>query len=168
MDQPGVVAWTSSEEVKRRENDTFPVLVRARECRLARQVRRSRPASYGIPPHTSQLVRRANCPCCSRVTCLRTGELENCAIHFNGFLGFKAALHTIVPRSLFFAFCTHKILPVTKMRLNVCFNETALFGPFAALIKGCSSYGRNGGQPTKGDGQPARNGSVHRWESWAS
>ena len=22
----------------------------------------------------------------------------------------------------------------------------ALFGPFAALIKGCSSYGRNGGQ----------------------
>ena len=26
-------------------------------------------------PHTVQLVRRANCPCCSRVTCLRTGEL---------------------------------------------------------------------------------------------
>ena len=25
----------------------------------------------------------------------------------------------------------------------------ALFGPFAALIKGCSSYGRNGGQPTR-------------------
>ena len=26
----------------------------------------------------------------------------------------------------------------------------ALFGPFAALIKGCSRcYGRNGGQPTK-------------------
>ena len=25
----------------------------------------------------------------------------------------------------------------------------ALFGPFAALIKGCSSYGRNGDQPTK-------------------
>ena len=23
------------------------------------------------------------------------------------------------------------------------------FGPFAALIKGCSSYGRNGGQPTR-------------------
>ena len=35
------------------------------------------------------------------------------------------------------------------MRLNVCFNETALFGQFAALIKGCSSYGRNGGQPTR-------------------
>ena len=30
------------------------------------------------------------------------------------------------------------------MRLNVCFNEMALFGLFAALIKGCSSYGRNG------------------------
>ena len=42
--------------------------------------------TYGIPPHTVQLVRRANCPCCSRVMCLRTGELENCAIHFNGFL----------------------------------------------------------------------------------
>ena len=26
------------------------------------------------------------------------------------------------------------------MRLNVCFNEMALFGLFAALIKGCSSY----------------------------
>ena len=26
------------------------------------------------------------------------------------------------------------------MRLNVCFNEMALFGPFVALIKGCSSY----------------------------
>ena len=45
MDQPGVVARTSSEEVKMRENYTFPVLVPARECRLARQVRRSRPAS---------------------------------------------------------------------------------------------------------------------------
>ena len=26
------------------------------------------------------------------------------------------------------------------MRLNVCFIEVALFGPLAALIKGCSSY----------------------------
>ena len=39
-----------------------------------------------------------------------------------------------------FCFLYSKILPVTKMRLNVCFNEMALFGPFAALIKGCSSY----------------------------
>ena len=45
-----------------------------------------------------------------------------------------------------------KIFPVTKMRLNVCFNEMALFGLFAALIKGCSSYGRNGGQSTREDG----------------
>ena len=51
-----------------------------------------------------------------------------------------------------FCFLYSKILPVTKMRLNVCFNEMALFGPFVALIKGCSSYGRNGGQPTRGDG----------------
>ena len=113
MDQPSVVARTSSEEVRRGENDTFfPVLVPARECRLARVVSRDRfvgpvprqppgysPHSrlnvvltYGNPPHTKnktkklehknfcsphtvQLVRRANCPCCSRVTCLRTGEL---------------------------------------------------------------------------------------------
>ena len=51
-----------------------------------------------------------------------------------------------------FLFLYSKLLPVTKMRLNVCFNEMALFGPFAALIEGCSSYGRNGGQPTRGDG----------------
>ena len=42
------------------------------------------------------------------------------------------------------------------MRLNVCFNEMALFGSFAALIKGCSSYGRNGSQPTREDDSPAR------------
>ena len=33
------------------------------------------------------------------------------------------------------------------MRLNACFNEMVPFRPFAALLKGCSSYGRNGGQP---------------------
>ena len=33
------------------------------------------------------------------------------------------------------------------MRLNVCFNEMAPFGPFAALIKDCSSYGRMGVSP---------------------
>ena len=51
-----------------------------------------------------------------------------------------------------FCFLYSKIFPVTKMRLNVCLNEMALFGLFAALIKGCSSYGRNGGQSTRGDG----------------
>ena len=51
-----------------------------------------------------------------------------------------------------FCFLYSKIFPVTKMRLNVCFNEMALFGPFAALIKGCRSYGRNGGRSTRGDG----------------
>ena len=35
------------------------------------------------------------------------------------------------------------------MRLNVCFNEVALFGPFAALIKSCSSFGRNEVSPQK-------------------
>ena len=61
-----------------------------------------------------------------------------------------------------FCFLYSKIFPVTKMRLNVCFNEMALFGLFAALIKGCSSYGRNGGQSTRGDGSPTRNESVRR------
>ena len=51
-----------------------------------------------------------------------------------------------------FCFLHSKIFPVPKMRLNVCFNEMALFGLFAALIKGCSSYGRNGGRSTRGDG----------------
>ena len=51
-----------------------------------------------------------------------------------------------------FCFLYSKIFPVTKMRLNVCFNEIGLFGLIAALIKGCSSYGRNGGQSTRGDG----------------
>ena len=68
---------------------------------------------------------------------------------------FKAALYRIVPRSPFFAFCTPKycrLHKLYKMRLNVCFNEMALFGPFVALNKGCSSYGRNGGQPARGNG----------------
>ena len=66
---------------------------------------------------------------------------------------FTAALriHDCSPIPVF-CFLYSKILPVTKMRLNVCFNEMALFGLFAALIKGCRSYGRNGGQPTRGDG----------------
>ena len=61
----------------------------------------------------------------------------------------KAALYTMVPRSPFFAFCTTKVIPGIKCGLNICFNEMALFGPFAAFIKDCSSHGRNGGQPTR-------------------
>ena len=30
------------------------------------------------------------------------------------------------------------------MRLNVCFNEMAPFGPFASFIKGCNTYDRDG------------------------
>ena len=48
-------------------------------------------------------------------------------------------LHDCSPIPVF-CFLYSKILPVTKMRLNVCFNEMALFGPFAALIEGCRSY----------------------------
>ena len=63
----------------------------------------------------------------------------------------KAALYTrLFPDPRFF-FLYSKILPVTKMRLDVCFNEMALYGPFAALIKGCSSYSRNESQPTRED-----------------
>ena len=54
------------------------------------------------------------------------------------------------------------------MLLNVCFNEMSPFRPLSAFIKGCSSYDRNGDQHTTGDGQPARNESVRRWETWAS
>ena len=50
---------------------------------------------------------------------------------------------------LVFCFLYSKILPVTKMRLNVCFNEMELFGLFAALTKDCSSYGRNEGQSAR-------------------
>ena len=47
---------------------------------------------------------------------------------------FKAApLHDCSPIPVF-CFLYSKILPVTKMRLNICFNEMALFGPFVALI----------------------------------
>ena len=102
MDQPGVIASPARGHLKKRKGH-FPVLVRARECRLARQVQRSRPASAccsfptlkaeggayllrGSPPYSTIFVRRANCPCCSRITCLRIQD--SCAIHFNGFLGF--------------------------------------------------------------------------------
>ena len=46
--------------------------------------------TYGIPPYTVLLVRRLNCPCCSRIThaCVR----ENCAIRFYGFLSFNRPL----------------------------------------------------------------------------
>ena len=72
---------------------------------------------------------------------------------FPVYYSLKAALYTIVPRSPFFCFLYSKILPVTKKRLNVCYNEMALFGPFAALIKGCSGYyGTNESQPTREDG----------------
>ena len=68
----------------------------------------------------------------------------------------KAALYTIVPRSPFFVFCAPKYCRLQKrykMRLGIiCFNKMALFGLFAALIKGCSSYGRNGGHPARGEG----------------
>ena len=77
------------------------------------------------------------------------GEL---ALLWTTFAGGLEVVYTIVPRSPFFCFLYSKIFPVTKMRLNVCFNEMALFELFAALIKGCSSYGRNGGQSTGGDG----------------
>ena len=67
----------------------------------------------------------------------------------------KAALCTIDPRSPFFAFCTPNYCRLQKIniiQLNVCFDEKASFGPFAAFIKGCSTCdrgGRNGRQPTR-------------------
>ena len=49
----------------------------------------------------------------------------------------------------------HDCSPIPVIRLFIAGYknavEMALFGLFAALIKGCRSYGRNGGQPTRGD-----------------
>ena len=47
MDGPGVVASPARGHLKKKKGEkmTLPVLVRARECRLAPQVRRPRPAS---------------------------------------------------------------------------------------------------------------------------
>ena len=104
MDQASVVASPARahlEEEERGGSDNFLVLVRARKCRLARQVRRSRPASacfsfptlkaecgayLRVPSHTV-LLQTAPAATESRV-CVR----ENCAIHFYGFLGFNRPL----------------------------------------------------------------------------
>ena len=75
--------------------------------------------------------------------------------------GLGCTIHDCSPVPIF-CFLYSKIFPVTKMRLNVCIIEIALFGLFAALIRGCSSYGRNGGQSIRGDGLPTRNESVRR------
>ena len=63
------------------------------------------------------------------------------------------------PQPPFFFFLYSKMLLVTKrkeMRLNVCFKKMATLGPFAAFIKGYSTYdrndGRNGSQSTRRDG----------------
>ena len=49
-DQPGKVANPARGQLNR-ENDFFPVLVRAREFGLARRVRQSRPASACLSPY---------------------------------------------------------------------------------------------------------------------
>ena len=80
-------------------------------------------------------------------------EKKTDLVHFRISFSYAALMHytRLFPDPRFLLFVL-QIFPVTKMRLNICFNEMALFGLFAALIKGCSSYGRNGGQSTRGDG----------------
>ena len=66
----------------------------------------------------------------------------------------KAALYTIDPRSrIILLFILQNIIGYIffLMRLNACFNEMAQFRSFAALLKGCSSYGRNECHPTRVD-----------------
>ena len=49
------------------------------------------------------------------------------------------------------------------MRSNVCVNEMALFGPFAAFVKGKTffdSHGERGGLPTRRDSGPTRYGCA--------
>ena len=119
MDQPGVVASPAinnisinnrpSEEEKRGENGTFPVLVRARERLLARQVRFGgpvprQPAAHSphsrlnvvcllteLPPHLLYYLyveQTAPAAAVESRACIR----ENCAVHFYGFLGFNRSL----------------------------------------------------------------------------
>ena len=113
MDQPGRCQSCSrtSEEEKRGENDTFPALVRARECRLARQVCRSRPASAccsfptlkgecgaylrDSPSYCTILYLHGEQTAPALVesrACVR----ENCAFHFYGFLGFNRPLKLLL------------------------------------------------------------------------
>ena len=79
----------------------------------------------------------------------------------------KVAVNTIVPRSSFFAFCSPKyrlLQTQNKMRSNVCVNEMALFGPFAAFVKGKTffdSHGEKGGLPTRRDNGCTRYGCAH-------
>ena len=78
----------------------------------------------------------------------------------------KVAVNTIVPRSPFFSFYTPKyslLQTQNKMRSNVCVNEMALFGPFAAFGKGKTffdSHGKKGGLPTRRDSGPTRYGCA--------
>ena len=54
-------------------------------------------------------------------------------------VGLKVAVYTIVPQSPFFVFCTPKyrlLQTLNKMRSNISVNEMALFGLFAAFVKG--------------------------------
>ena len=49
------------------------------------------------------------------------------------------------------------------MRSNVCVNEMALFGPFAAFVKGKTLFHSDGekrGLPTRGDSGPIRYGCA--------
>ena len=80
------------------------------------------------------------------------GELSPETIEF-GVVVVRFFLHykRLFPDHRFLLFVLQNIAGY-KNGLNVCFNEMALFRPFAALIKGCSSYSRNGGQLTRGEG----------------
>ena len=63
------------------------------------------------------------------------------------YIGFKAAVNAVVLRSPFIAFCTpsYRLLQkYNKMRWNACVNEMALFGPFAAFVKGKTFFDSDG------------------------
>ena len=92
------------------------------------------------------------------VMTIHTYIAENKTSEIKDLFSRKAAINTIVPRSPFFVFCTPKYCRLQKyniMRYNVCVNEMAPFGPFAAFIKGCITFygsGRKGGQPVRQNG----------------
>ena len=80
----------------------------------------------------------------------------------------NAVVNTIVPPSPFFGFCTPKypsLQASNKIRLNICLDEMAPFGRFAAINKAKQSFdsgGSIGGLPTR----PARYECVHHWQTW--
>ena len=72
-----------------------------------------------------------------KIRCKQKKILPNILRQF--FASFKAAVYRIISQSPLFVLCSTKnrrLQKYNKMHLNVCVNEIASFGPFAAIVKG--------------------------------